>query len=653
VAEIIRTGAVRTAVAALAPLAALAACAQSAPPALGDTLKAHAPRAAIVFVPGLPPKTKPPMINRLAADRGTAIGFASAIQGGYTPEQTLLDISAGSRIWNSLYDGDVIQHAHLRRRAGGAVVGDWGRISSRARGAPADIKPGLLGQQFRGDVSYVGLENRRNREAIVAADRSGRVQRFILRPRDEVGAEAVRQWRAKRLLVARLPNGRAGSRALHALRAARGPNDLLLLVESPSAERRRLLAITAAGLGNGRNLRSDTTRTDGLVSVTDIAPTVMEQVGIEVPDEVAGQPMETGGDRSADDLTELKDRLAEVGPRRWRTVVGGLLGATLLAAGIGALGSGDPRRSMARGAFLAALWLPSVLLVTGAIAPTRVGELALVSVACALLALATDRLLPWPRAIVLPAAVTIVAHVIDLALGSDLIQRSLLGPNPILGARFFGVGNELEVTVGVIGLLGIGALFAASPRRRIVWGFLIGGTALALTFSWGRLGADVGASIMIAAGAAAAAVAALGERPGKLRIAAIGAAPLLALGVLAVLDIATGGDAHFTRSVLDAGGLGDLADIAQRRVELSYRSLTRGIIGLLVAVAVIALVWGVRSRRKLLAPLESSPGLQAGLLGALVAVVVGALSNDSGPMILLIGTSYLGLAAGYVSSAAK
>ena len=138
-----------------------------------------------------------------------------------------------------------------------------------------------------------------------------------------------------------------------------------------------------------------------------------------------------------------------------------------------------------------------------------------------------------------------------------------------------------------------------------------------------------------------------------MRIAMIGAAPLLALGVLAVLDIATGGDAHFTRSVLDAGGLGDLADIAQRRVELSYRSLTRGIIGLLVAVALIALIWGVRSRRKLLAPLEPWPGLRAGLIGALVAVVVGALSNDSGPMILLIGTSYLGLAAGYFLATAK
>ena len=554
-AKIIRTT-------AAVPLLMLLLAAPAA--ASGEFTEGSARKAAIVFVPGLPPKTKPPLIDRLSASGGTALGFASAIQGAYTPEQTLVDMSAGARIWNSLYDGDEPQYAHLIREGGGAVVSDWPQITERARTAPADIVPGLLGELFRDSVSYVGLENRRNREAIVASDRSGRVPRFVTTPRDRVGREAVRQWRASRLLVVRLPNGRAGSRGLEALREARRPGDVLLLMESPSAERRRLLAIGAAGLGSGRNLRSDTTRTDGLVSATDVAPTVMEHLGVDVPDEVAGRTMETRGDRSAEDLTELKDRLAEIGPRRWRAVLGGLLGAAFFA-GIVTLGSGDRRRRIGRPVFLAALWLPSVLLVTGELAPTRVAELALIAGACALLALATDRLLTWPRAIALPATVTVVSHVIDLALGSQLIQRSLLGPNPILGARFYGVGNELEVTLGVIGLIGVGALLARAPRPRLVWGFVIGGSALALALSWGKLGADVGASIMIAAGTAAGAVAALGERPGRLRIALVAAAPLVALGALAVLDIATGGDAHFTRSVLDAGGLGELADIAQRR----------------------------------------------------------------------------------------
>jgi hypothetical protein len=247
----------------------------------------------------------------------------------------------------------------------------------------------------------------------------------------------------------------------------------------------------------------------------------------------------------------------------------------------------------------------------------------------------------------------VLFQIVDLALGSAWTQRSLLGPNPILGARFYGVGNELEATLAVVGLLGLGAALATARPRALMWGFLIGGGGLAFALSWGRLGADVGASIMLAAGTAAAALVALGERPGRHRVAIVLAAPAGALAALALLDIATGGDAHFTRSVLRAGGLSELADIAQRRFELSYYSLRRGIIWLLVAVAAIALVWGVRSRHRLLSPLARMPGMRAGLYGALVAVVVGAVSNDSGPIILLIGASYLALAAGYVCASGE
>jgi len=130
-------------------------------------------------------------------------------------------------------------------------------------------------------------------------------------------------------------------------------------------------------------------------------------------------------------------------------------------------------------------------------------------------------------------------------------------------------------------------------------------------------------------------------------------APALAIGLLAALDLATGGNAHFTRSVLRAGGLDELAQVAQRRFELSYNSLGRGAIGPLVVLALAALVIGLHYRGRLLAGLEGFPALRAGLYGAVVAVVGGALTNDSGPVIFLIGTTYLALAVGYVAAVPK
>jgi hypothetical protein len=42
--------------------------------------------------------------------------------------------------------------------------------------------------------------------------------------------------------------------------------------------------------------------------------------------------------------------------------------------------------------------------------------------------------------------------------------------------------------------------------------------------------------------------------------------------------------------------------------------------------------------------------VRAGVYGTLAAVVVGALTNDSGPIILLIGSSYLLFAAVYLAA---
>jgi hypothetical protein len=620
------------------------------------SLAAPPPRVAIAFLPGPPPHQKPAMIDRLAAVPGLKIGFMSSIMGSYAPEQALLDISAGSRTWTSLYDGELETPMALVGRGAGGVLSGWSVASRRAETPPADIAPGTLAEAVRSaaaGVAYVGIRGLVNREAIVAADRAGRVERVSLTPPRDVARTLVRRWRGARLVVTRLPAGPDGRHALAALLRERRPADLVLALQDPTSVRRRLLAIGAAGIVGGRDLRSDSTRSDGIVVSTDLAPTVLDRLGVAVPEAVSGEPIEARGSRSASELNDLRNRLSDVGPRRWSVVMLGLLGAVALAAAAAAATRREVLRLMARCAFLAALWLPTVLLVTGALAPSPWVEVLAIALGAGVLALATDQLIAWPRAILLPAAVTIGAQLLDLALGSPFTQRSLLGPNPILGARFYGIGNELEVTLAVIALIGLGAAFAgASPggQRRA---FVIGGGALAAALSWGRLGADVGASVMLAAGIAAAAVAVRDGLTRARRILIVLVAPFAGLAALALLDLATGGNAHFTRSVLKAGGLGDLADIAQRRVELSYRSLGRGVIGLLVLLALAALAWGVRSRRRLLSSLARYPGLVAGFTGATVAVVVGALSNDSGPIILLIGTSYLALAVGYFGAAAK
>ena len=125
--------------------------------------------------------------------------------------------------------------------------------------------------------------------------------------------------------------------------------------------------------------------------------------------------------------------------------------------------------------------------------------------------------------------------------------------------------------------------------------------------------------------------------------------PILALALLALIDLVSGGDAHLTRSVLDAGGLGDLADVAERRLRLSAISFGRA-----AATPVFWAAAGDDRRRRPAAAASCWLGstaprrCAAGFVGAAAATAIGTLANDSGALLLEVGTAYLLAFGGYV-----
>ena len=54
----------------------------------------------------------------------------------------------------------------------------------------------------------------------------------------------------------------------------------------------------------------------GYVLSTDLAPTILERLGIPAPSEMTGEPIRTDGAVDASYVQGLQDRLAAVGPRR-------------------------------------------------------------------------------------------------------------------------------------------------------------------------------------------------------------------------------------------------------------------------------------------------------------------------------------------------
>jgi hypothetical protein len=316
----------------------------------------------------------------------------------------------------------------------------------------------------------------------------------------------------------------------------------------------------------------------------------------------------------------------------------------LLALVVSLVGRGGIARAAVRVLGLSVVYLPLLLLLGAALEPAERTEALMVGVGAPALAALTLVLLRGYRALAVASAATVLAYALDMIAGSPLTSLSLLGPNPGLGVRFYGIGNELEAMLAVLVVAGAGAgvtAFAAGASRR-AWAvaFLVCGLLAAFVFAAGRFGADVGAAIVFPVGAAVAA-AVVGDRGRRPLVLLALAAPVAVLALLALVDLLSGANAHLTRSVLDAGGLGDLADVAQRRLQLSARSFGRpvllALLPLVVAVAALAFV----RRDRLREWLRGVPALRAGLLGALVATVVGTLANDSGALVLEIGTAYL------------
>ncbi len=517
----------------------------------------------------------------------------SAGLGSVPAEQTYLDIGQGNRVFDSLYDPSDLPHAIsndvcIPVRSRTAV--------ERAESAPADIVPGLL-------ATTLAAAGER---CVVRSTTLTQLVPLIL----------ASQGEQKQLVIA---------------------------IERPPPATDRALAIGIAGPGFDGNLTSDSTRLDGYVLSTDVAPTILDFFGVPIPDQMSGQPIRTVGKVDPAAVESLGDRMAVISERRG-PVIGLALLAWLLALIVTAgLGGGRAAREGVRVVALSVVYLPLVLLISAAIEPSRAVETALTIATAPLLALLTLRLTSGYPALGLASAATVVACAIDVIAGSPLTALSLLGPNPGLGVRFYGIGNELEALLAVLVVAGTGAALAGFlpriPGTRAAGWFLGSGLLFAFVFAVGRFGADVGAAIVLPFGAAVAA-AAIGAR-GLRSALLIVAAPVLAVGLLALIDVASGANSHLTRSVLDAGGLNQVADVAQRRLELSAHSFARPVVYLFMPLVVAVAVLAFLGRDRIAFWLRDAAPLRAGMIGALAAVLIGALANDSGALVIEIGAAYL------------
>lgn len=525
---------------------------------------------------------------------------------------------------------------------------EWAKVLRRARSGESTIIPGLLASILaREDLDAVATDSAGS-AALAVVRHDGSIARAPAScgmpkqriDRDTPGAKAAVPGCPDPVTVLEMSLPEAMQAA-----EARRRGDLQIFIEQPPAESGDQLSIAIAGPGTSGMLESPSTRTDGYVLSTDIAPTILEHFGLKAPKAMTGLPVGSGGELDTGRLADLQNRYEQVGKRRGAALAIPLLLWMALAGLVSLVSRGLYSRPAVQLLCLSTILLPGVLLLTAALEPSLAVERAVATLLPVLLAALLMRLAPGWLSLALACGLTVVPYGIDMLAGSALTPRAVIGPNPGLGARFYGIGNELESTLMILTSVGTGAALTwnLTPTRRSALAFLLVGLVATVVFAAGRFGADVGAAIVFPVAAVVGAAFASGRpKLAWISLAAAGAALLL----VALADIVTGSETHFVRSVVGGSG-GSIFEVIGHRLEATIESFTRvsRIPVTLVAVAVICV--GVWKRDVVLGWVAKTPMLRAGIAAAAAGSLVGAVSNDSGALFIQVGTLYLALVLGF------
>lgn len=222
----------------------------------------------------------------------------------------------------------------------------------------------------------------------------------------------------------------------------------------------------------------------------------------------------------------------------------------------------------------------------------------------------------------------------DILSGSPFIKKSVLGYDPIIGARFYGIGNEYTGMYIGSSLAAYGSLQDHNGRPYSKAVSIIFYAVCTLSLGLSFLGANFGGALAAAAGYLLAYYVQYGIKFSKRNVF-LGILLIIAAAGFFILSdsLGIGSSSHMGSLVSDAGqnGLGVISSTIGRKVSMNIR-LMRYTIWTKVLIIIIAIIAVMLYRpAKLLKRIfESRLYLKCSWIGITGAAMAGFALNDSG-----------------------
>jgi hypothetical protein len=409
-----------------------------------------------------------------------------------------------------------------------------------------------------------------------------------------------------------------------------------------------------AGVPPGTTLHSASTKREGLVTITDVAPTILDALGVATPDGMIGQPFRFHEETpNLDALVEMDEHASSREGVYYPMAVTFIVVQALvyvLAVVVLSQSLGGRVRGPLRLAVLTFAAWPLATFIERAVpgieelGDARHAVIWLIALAIALLAARAKRHSLSPLAWI--AGTTVFVLVADIATGANLQLSSVLGYSPHTAARFTGFGNTAFAVLAACAVV-VAALHVHYAPRPAEARWTAAGIFLVVLVAdiWPTLGADVGGVLTMVPVFGLTMLALSGRRLSWRWVALAAAATVTVLALVIVVDLMRPEDArtHLGRFVTGVGDDdGTFLDTIRRKwstnVRLFGRTIWTWMVPIAAAFAVYILVIA-RGWRRLLPP---GSALRAGVVGTLFAGLIGWLVNDSGVVVSALVFVYLG-----------
>ncbi|WP_025845686.1 hypothetical protein [Brevibacillus agri] len=467
------------------------------------------------------------------------------------------------------------------------------------------------------------------------------------------------------------------SQFLDELLSARGENQLVLLVSpavNPVAVKEKaLLSPLLSWSGEGAGLlTSATTRQAGLVSGLDVLPTVLSWLDVPVPKGLAGHVMHSTERGTLPLLSHQVENIHHTYATRSSVlytyvmlqIVTLAFAALLWLWGRRREGAGLSRiRRGVRLALLALLWFPFLLLAESLLDWQVHGSVVLGALIMAALAAAF-----WQenhslaRVTLTASAVTVAALLLDGWSGATLMRQSFLGYDPVIGARFYGLGNEYEgVMIGGTIMLVASLYQLYRERSRALFGasLLLPAASAAMCgivlyyMVAPDLGTDAGGFLAGLVGFFVAFSRLHGWRIGKKGLLLLAGGLMLGvIGLMAASLVSDQPPTHVGRVAqqIMAGEWAEIGQMVERKLAMNLRLIRVSIWSKVFAVSLIVLgLLALKNDRFLRHLAQDTPYLVKGFAGVIAGALAGLALNDSGIVTAATCISFLVVPALYAA----